>query len=183
VRSRRLRIGVALGVVTAAAAAFGPSETPGAQVAGVRPCTTSQLKIRMLRSFVAAGNVGGYIGFVNRGNAPCRLTGWPTLVAFDPGTRTAVHVRSTMWGPHISVVPLVTLRPGKVAGAAFAAGDSPGPGKLTCPRSFRRLRVTPPANSRSAVLSAWLPALDAYLPACTRLNITMVVPRSDLRGA
>jgi hypothetical protein len=183
VSARRAWIALVFGVTAAVTVGLGYSATSGAQTARARVCTTSQLKIRMLRSLVAAGNVGGYIGFRNRGAAPCRLTGWPTLVAFRPGTRTAVHVRSTMFGPHVAGVPVVTLRPGRLAGAAFATSDNPGPGKLTCTRPYLRLRVTPPGNSHSVVLSAWLPALDAYLPSCTRLNVTMVVPASDLRGA
>jgi hypothetical protein len=31
------------------------------------------------------------------------------------------------------------------------------------------------------VLSAWLPGLGAYLPACARISVTMVVPASALR--
>jgi hypothetical protein len=107
VSGRRAWIAVALGVTAAATIGFAHSASTGAgaQVARGGACTTSQLKIRMLRSFVAAGNVGGYIGFRNREAAPCRLTGWPTLVAFRPGTRTAVHVRSTMFGPHVAGIP------------------------------------------------------------------------------
>ena len=182
VPSRRFCIGVALGVVAAATTGVGPAAPSSASVARARTCATSQLKIRMLRSLVAAGNVGGYIGFRNRGTTPCRLRGWPILVAFDPGSRTAVRVRSTMFGPYVTGVPVVTLRPGKLAGAAFATSDNPGPGKLTCPRPYRRLRVTPPGSSQSVVLSAWLPALDAYLPACSRITVTLVVPASELRG-
>src|SRR5206468_3347336 len=51
----------------------------------VRPCATAQLKIRLVKSFVAAGNVGGAIGFRNRSSASCRLHGWPRLVVLGRG--------------------------------------------------------------------------------------------------
>jgi Protein of unknown function (DUF4232) len=147
-----------------------------------RGCTTPQLRIRLSRSLVAAGNVGGYIAFTNRSAATCRLTGWPTLVAVRPGGSTvARRVRSTMFGPssRLRGVPVVRLRPGATAKAAFAGSDT-GPGRTRCPSPYRRLRVTPPGSSRSVVLSAWLPALDAYLPSCSRIEVTMVVPASAL---
>ncbi len=161
--------------------------TPTASVSplsSIRPCTTSELKIGLVRSFAAAGNVGGYIGFANRASAPCRLTGWPTLVALTGagGSTTAVHVRSTMFGPYVAGVPVVRLRHGEVAEAVFAGGDNPGPGETRCPSPYRHLRVTPPGNSHGVLVSAWLPYLDAYLPACTRISVTMVVPASDLHN-
>jgi hypothetical protein len=138
------------------------------------------LKIRMVRSLVAAGNVGGFVGFTNRGSAPCRLTGWPTLVATRAGAAaTARHVRSTMFGPSDTRVRTVTLRYGERADAVFAGSDIALSGE-TCPPPYRRLRVTPPGNSGSVVLSAWLRSLDAYLPSCSPIVVTMVVPASTL---
>jgi hypothetical protein len=148
-------------------------------------CTTSQLTIRLTRSLVAAGNVGGVISLKNRSGATCRLTGWPTLVAVTRAGRstTARHVRTTMFGPPSSLrgVPVVTLPPGKIAKVVFAGGDNPGPGRTSCPPAYHRLRISPPGSSRSAVLSAWLPSLNAFLPACARISVTMVVPSSALR--
>jgi len=63
---------------------------------------------------------------------------------------------------------------------AFAGSDTATAGHTGCPPPYRRLRVTPPGSSRSVVLSAWLPTLDAYLPACSRIVVTMVVPASAL---
>lgn len=161
-----------------------PAAASGSQAADLRGCTTSQLKIRLIRSLVAAGNVGGYIGFTNRGSTACRLAGWPKLVGLTAAgsATTARHVRSTMFGPYVAGVPVVRLRPGIVAVAVFAGSDIPGPGETKCPSPYRRLRVFPPGNSRGVVLSAWLPRLDAYLPACSRIRVTMVVPASDLRA-
>jgi hypothetical protein len=133
------------------------------------------------RSLVAAGNVGGYIAFTNRARGSCRLSGWPTLVAVGPGgTAVARRVRSTMFGPNLRGIPVVRLRQGATAKAAFAGSDIPGPGHTSCPPPYRRLRVTPPGSSRSVTLSAWLPTLDAYLPACSRIEVTMVVPAAAL---
>jgi hypothetical protein len=156
----------------------------GSQRSATRTCTTAQLTIRLTRSLVAAGNVGGYISFKNRRGATCRLTGWPTLVAVTRAGRstTARHVRTTMFGPPSSLrgVPVVTLRPGQIAKVVFAGADNPGPGRTSCPPAYHRLRLTPPGSSRSVVLSAWLPSLNAYLPACARISVTMVVPPSAL---
>ena len=150
-----------------------------------RTCATSQLRIRLAKSLVAAGNVGGYIAFTNRAGVTCRLTGWPRLVAVTrAGTATtAVRVRSTMFGPRPNLrgVPVVILRPGATADAVFAGSDIPGPGQARCPHPYRRLRVTPPGSARSVTISAWLPGLDAYLPSCARIAVTMVVPASALQ--
>src|SRR5437016_3628332 len=96
------------------------------QTAATRTCATSQLRIKLVKSLVAAGNVGGYIAFANRGSAPCRLTGWPRLVAVTAAgtSRAAVRVRTTMFGPSPTMrgVPVVTLRPGDKAETVFAGG-------------------------------------------------------------
>jgi hypothetical protein len=40
--------------------------------------------------------------------------------------------------------------------------------------------VTPPGTERPTLVSAWLPALDAYLADCTRIVVTMVVRPSQV---
>jgi Protein of unknown function (DUF4232) len=148
----------------------------------IRTCTTSQLEIRLVHSGVAAGTVGGYIRFTNRATAPCRLSGWPILaaIAADGTSTIAVHDRSTMFGPRPTIkgIPVVRLRHGEKADAVFVTSDNPGPGATRCPPPYRHLRVTPPGNSRSVLVSAWLPAYAQYLPACTRIEVSMVVPAS-----
>ena len=152
----------------------------------VKACPRSQLEITLARSFVAAGNVGGSIGFTNRAANPCQLTGWPRLVAVTKATAStrAKKVRTTMFGPRPDIVgvPVVKLRHGERAEAVFAGSDIPGPGQTSCPPPFRRLRVTLPGSSQSVPLSAWLPNLDAYLPSCSRIVVTMMVPAAELRG-
>jgi hypothetical protein len=85
-----------------------------------------------------------------------------------------------MFGPRPTIrgVPVVTLRHGGLAVAVFTGGDNPGSGKTRCGAPYRRLRVTPPGNFRSVELSAWLPYLDGYLPSCTRIEISFVVPNA-----
>jgi hypothetical protein len=156
----------------------------GSSKDATRRCTTSQLEIRLIHPGAAGGTAGGYIAFTNRASAPCRLTGWPTLVAVAASgkTTTAVHRRSTMFGPRPTIkgVPVVTLGYGRRADAVFTVGDRPGPGRATCPPPYRRLRVTPPGNSRSVLLSAWLSGYGHFLPACSAIEISFVVAASDL---
>jgi hypothetical protein len=97
----------------------------------------------------------------------------------------AQRERTTMFGPspNLRGIPVVTLRPGEEAEAVFAGGDNPGPGKRSCPLPYRYLRVRPPRGSGSVLLSAWLPYLDADLPSCTPISVTMVVPAAALGNA
>ena len=81
----------------------------------------------------------------------------------------------------ITGLPNVILRPGERADAVFAGTDNPYDRHGTrCRSLFRRLRITPPGNSRSVFLSAWIGWLGGYLPACQRLRLSMVVRRSDI---
>jgi Domain of unknown function (DUF4232) len=154
----------------------------------LRTCTTAQLRVRVTHSGAAAGTVGGYLAFTNRDSSPCRLSGWPTLVALRPGaSATATHVHATMFGPYVGGtgsyvrgVPVVRLRPGQTAVAAFTGGDNPGPGRTTCPPPYRRFRVTPPGNVASADTRAWITGLGQNMPSCTRIEVSMVVPASDM---
>jgi hypothetical protein len=38
----------------------------------------------------------------------------------------------------------------------------------------------PPGNSRGVLLSAWLPNFAQFLPSCTNIEISFVVPASEL---
>ncbi len=141
---------------------------PSSSGRSTRTCTSSDLKIRMVHSAVAAGTVGGYVGFTNRARAACRLSGWPTLVAIsaEGSSTTAVHRRSTMFGPRpIRGVPVLTLRHGERADAVFTASDHPRPGKTTCPPPYRHLRVTPP-GARGAFCC--LPGFPRWTLFCQR---------------
>src|SRR5205085_4003105 len=146
--------------------------------------TTTQLRIRLIHSGAEGGTAGGYISFSNRTSATCYLTGWPTLVAVTAHgkTTTAVHRRSTTFGPRPTIrgVPVVTLEHGQRADVAFTVGDNPGPGRTACPPPYHRLRVSPPGNSRSVLLSAWLSTYAHFLPSCTDIEVSYVVAAADL---
>ena len=150
-------------------------------IAAPPTCTTSHLYIWVTHSGAALGTVGGYLAFTNRGST-CVLRGWPTLTAVGPGgTRTAVRVRETMFGPQPTVkgVPVVRLRHGWTAVAAFTAGDN-GATSARCGPDYRTLRVTPPGNTQNATVSAWIAYYDHLLPSCTGIEVSMVVAASSL---
>jgi hypothetical protein len=168
------------GAIVAGAIVHSAPSSPGRST---RTCTTSQLKVALVHSGAAAGTVGGYIGFTNQARRACRLSGWPTLIAVSAtgASANAVHRRSTMFGPRpMRGVPVVTLRYGERADAVFTTSDNPPPGKATCAPPYRQLRVTPPGNSRSVRVSAWLHGLNNFLPACTDIEVSMVVRASSL---
>jgi hypothetical protein len=161
----------------------GPASTEPA----LRTCRTAQLHVWVTHTGAALGTVGGYLAFTNRGTA-CTLRGWPTLTAAGPGiSTTAIHVHTTMFGPYVggngkyvTGAPIVRLRHGQTAVAAFTAGDNPGEGQTRCPPSFRRLRVTPPGNATTVEISSWLAYYGRELPSCTGIKVSMVVPASDM---
>jgi uncharacterized protein DUF4232 len=151
-----------------------------AAVVLVHPCQTRQLHVWLDRTGAALGTVGGYVAFTNRGPT-CTLRGWPSLTALSPvAAATAVHTRTTMLGPYeVRGTPLVTLRRGQTAVAGFATTDIP-PNGYRCPPSFRQLRITPPGNTESVLVRAWIVGLGRELPNCGQIEVTMVVPARDL---
>lgn len=153
-----------------------PAPSPSAAAAA---CRAGQLKITLVRGGGEGGIASGDIGFANISGTPCRMSGWPALVAITAGgaRQAARHVLTTEFGPVISVVPVVTLAPGARAEAVFAASDS------SCANgSYQRLSVTAPGTSGSATISAYLPYLGTYLPACGPISVTPVVPASAIAG-
>jgi hypothetical protein len=145
------------------------------------------LHVWVTRTGAALGTVGGYLAFTNRA-ATCTLRGWATLTALGPGvTTTADHVHTTMFGPWVggtgkpvTGTPLVLLRRGQTAVAAFTASDAYPEGQTRCPPSFRRLRVTPPGNAASVEISSWIAYYGRELPSCTGIEESMVVTVSDM---
>lgn len=132
-------------------------------------CRTSTLKMAVAWSGVAAGTVGGYLGFTNVGAAPCHLTGWPTLVSI-PATgkgSTATHVHGTTFGPVNRAVVSVTIRPGQEADSVFTGHDLPAGNASQCPPAYRHFEVTPPAT-RNPLSS--LPGCQAWVSTCPRVH-------------
>jgi Domain of unknown function (DUF4232) len=166
------------------AASPSPSATssPSSAATSVARCRTAELQVTLTRSGAAAGVVGGYIGFRNTTAAPCRLSGWPTLIAvMTTGPRaTAKHLLTTMFGPTITAPQPVTLDPGGLAEAVFTASENAGPCASGSLPTYRTLLVAPPGDVRSVTISAWLGAVDTYLPACGGLSVSPVVPSSAL---
>jgi hypothetical protein len=145
-------------------------------------CQPSVLVIRLVHTEAAGPIAGGYLSFTNGGNRRCTLSGWPSIQGIrtagmsSPGRR----VRTTQFGPNVSGIPRVVVAPGGHADAVFAGGTVPGPGRSTCGRPYRHLVVAAPGRVRTVVLSAWLPYLDAYLPACVGIDVSMVVAPGSL---
>lgn len=171
---------------TAAGASASPASTPispspANSAAGLPTCPASQLTIKLIYGGPAAGTIGGVIGFSNHSSSRCELAGWPTLVAVGPARRaTAEHTLNVFAGPMLTTPPVVTIKPGATAVAVLAGGDQPRPGSAKCPPPFQRLLVAPPGSTHATAIPAWIPNFDAYLPACTPIRISPVIPASAL---
>ena len=184
------RVALAMGALSLALVAIGcgsAGATSSRRSAGeVATCTASELKIGLVRSFAGLGSAGGIIGFTNRGTSACRLSGWPTFQALGANGRVVkgTQVQGTMYGPYdVHGLPVVTLEPGHPADVVFVGGDGPGRGETRCPPPYRHISVGAPKATHSVLLSAWLPDLDAYLPSCTAISVSMVVqPAAFVRG-
>lgn len=165
---------------TPAASSPSTSAPPGP----VATCRTSQLQITLVHSGAAAGIVGGYIGFRNKTDVPCRLSGWPTLIGVQANGTTvrAKHLLSTMFGPYLKAPPEVTLDHG-LAEAAFTGSENAGPCASGTLPTYRTLRVIPPGNVESTTITAWLGAVGTYFPACGEISVSPVVPSSALYNA
>lgn len=124
--------------------------------------------------------MGAWLKFVNRGNTPCQLHGWPTLVGMSVGggSTIAQQTESTLTFPLVNGVPTVVLQPGAAAVAAFSGTDTPGPNG--CPPPYHTLLVAPPGSSASVVLSGYNAWLGQDTPACSGLGVTMVIPLGDV---
>lgn len=145
-----------------------------ASAADAGDCVASQLKISLTNTGALAGQAGGYLKFTNDGGTPCRMSGWPAvtgLTATGQATRLR-HLRLSMFGAwHYSAPPpVVALQPGDSAYAIVAADDKPAGSSTHCPASYTRLRVSPPGDSKTVTISAWLPGAVSYLPSCASAN-------------
>jgi hypothetical protein len=149
---------------------------------GAHACHTSQLKIARIRSGAGGGQAWVYIGFTNESQAGCELAGWPSLVAITKaGKASTARDVSPIGFPATTAkipAPIVKLAPWKRADVAFRGADG---GATRCPPSYRWLRVTPPGSTKSVRLSAWVPYLGAYLPQCSTVWVSPVVPPAYLQ--
>jgi hypothetical protein len=166
---------------TSSSAASAPPASPTTQAAATT-CRTSQLRISLVHSSAAGGTVGGYLTFANTSTEPCSLRGWPTIIGVTAAGATTVAKQVRAAGlpfPDLPGIPTVRLDPGAAALAAVSGGDNPGTATSTCPPSYRTLRVTPPGSTEFVSLSAWIPYADAYLAACSGIEVSMLVPEAD----
>jgi hypothetical protein len=166
--------GTPASATTTASATATPGTPSPASPASVEACAVSQLKVSLSNTGALAGQAGGYLKFTNHSRTPCRMTGWPVVIALTAaGTATPLqHARSTMFGAwhYTAPPPVMTLKPGDSAYAVVEADNQPAGNNAHCPAPYVRLRVSPPGDSGSVTVSAWLPGADSYLPACTSSN-------------
>lgn len=154
---------------SATTSSAGTTMSPSSRPA-VGACVTAQLKISLTNTGALAGQAGGYLKFTNDSSIPCRMSGWPVVIgltAAGQGTRLR-RMQSSMFGAwhYTAPSPVVTLQPGHSAYAIVAADDKPAGSNTRCPAPYVRLRVSPPGDSGSEILSAWLPGAVSYLPTC-----------------
>jgi hypothetical protein len=148
------------------------------------------LAITLTHTGAVMGELGGYLRFTNRGPGPCRLSGWPTVIAVNTAlrgapARRAVHGMALAGWQRPRSLPVLELPPGASGYAVVAAADIPGRGVKPCPH-YRWLDIAPPGDARRVTVSAWLPNDAASLPACLAFNgkpdvqVSAVVPISAL---
>ena len=172
--SQRLwMLGLALAVVAT------PVSAPDGRAAGDPKCAMTQLAITVGHSFAADQIAGANIRFTNRSSRACWLRGWPTLV-FAGHRRSAARAKDAPDQAFADVKrigdPVVLLRPGQRADAVFDGADGPISGRGTCGPGFRTISVTPPGDTQHAAVSAWIAWLGAYMPACSEISVSPVLP-------
>lgn len=159
------------GVASSSNAASSPNTTVSPGSPSAAACVTSELKISLTNTGALAGQAGGYLKFTNDSGTQCRMSGWPVVIGLTAGgqaTRLG-RMQSSMFGAwhYTSPPPVITLQPGNSAYAIVAADDKPAGNSSRCPAPYARLRVSPPGDSGTVTISAWLPGAVSYLPACT----------------
>jgi hypothetical protein len=166
-------------VITACGSQSSPgaaSSTPAATLpvspsaGGVDACVTTALKISIIDTGALAGQAGGYLRFTNDSRTVCQMNSWPAVIGVT-ATGRATRLRNlqlTMFGAwhYTAPPPVVRLSPGDSAYAVVAADDHPAGSSTRCPAPYVRLRVSPPGDSGSVTISAWLPGARSYLPSC-----------------
>jgi hypothetical protein len=198
-RSRQRRrwtlVAAAVAVISGAAVAASslgietarrPAATSTAAPAVAVRCALSELRVHRIGSYAGLGESGGYYGLTNSSHQPCSLRGWPYVQAIkaDGTTATGKHVRETFYGPFRAPhrPPTVNLRPGATAAFALTTGDSTLSGKRPCPAPYTRLRIGIARGTSATTISGWIPYYGRYFQACTRFEVSEIVPKSDLRG-
>lgn len=159
-----------------------PMSTPVARVARQPTCSLAQLRIAVGHSFAADTVAGANIRFTNRSRRACWLHGWPRLVfATARHGRVVRAIDAPDWQfadvQHIGD-PVVLLQPAQRADAIFEGADGPLSGVGTCGPGFRTIRVTPPGDSRHSTVSAWIAWLGDFMPPCSQIRVSPILPSS-----
>lgn len=155
-----------------------PAPASPTLAAPAEECSTADLAITLIRSGAAGGTVGAYLRFANVGRSACTLSGWPRVQAIG-ADESARDVRPPLVDIGIVPgIPVVALASGASALAGITAGDESVVGN-SCPPPYHQLSVTPPHQHAAKIISAFAPVVG-YLPSCSRMEVTMVVPTSDV---
>lgn len=157
------------------------SSAPIVSAAAAQACTTSDLSISVTNTGVAAGNVGGYLRFLNTAAVPCYLQGPPTLTAVTADGAMVSAKVSTVVGtpfPALRRAPEVVLTPGESAFAAYGGTDNPGSAEATCPPAYHTFRVAPPGDSTTVDLPAYNTGLAQDQPSCFGIEVTVIAPEA-----
>lgn len=169
-------------VVALASVAVGVlMSTPLARAARAPECASAQLTITVGHSFAADQVAGANIRFTNRSSRACSMRGWPILLFTDPhGKSTKANDAPDRAFANVKHTgdPLVLLRPTQRADAVFEGADGPISGRGTCGPGFRTIRVTPPGDAKHATLSAWIAWLGAFMPPCSQIRVSPILPSS-----
>jgi hypothetical protein len=141
-------------------------------------CRLAQLTVSTRHSFAGLGSARAYIAFTNRSPRPCQMSGWPRVVGI---TAKGIRVRTHDWPardfPDVTVngAPVVTLKLGQRADAVFEGADGPASGH-TCGPRLRWLQVSPPSQAGAVRISAWIAWLERYMPSCSAIRLSPVLP-------
>jgi hypothetical protein len=154
-----------------------PTPVPNATQGVGRSCETKDLSISVTNTSAGAGNVGGYLRFVNSSKLPCSIQGAPSLTALTAaGAATAARVSATVGTPFPSLAepPLIILSPGADAFAAYGGSDIPADDSSTCPPPYRTFHVAPPGSSSGVDLRAFNVWLNQDQPSCAGIAVTVI---------
>jgi hypothetical protein len=134
------------------------------------PCVASILSITRGRTAGGLSHLGTALLFKNVGVLPCRLRGFPTVVAEGRGGSGPLVATQTIEGylgglrPPLVTPPIVTLESGSTASALIEYTDEDG----VCP-SYRELLVTPPAVAGTK-------RIETNWDACSAFEVHPIVP-------
>jgi hypothetical protein len=146
-------------VVTPAPA---PNSTAPSEAANI--CRLSELSITSGQADAAAGTIYYPILFHNVSGRTCQLRGYPGVALLDSAGRQVAQAQRIAGPPNVE---FVTLVPGQVASAAFAASDVPVGPATSCP-DYRSILVTPPDETHAT-------AVNFPFRACSPTRIYQVV--------